>query len=100
LKLKANGDFLLVRNGRPYPLIPLFSKTIFALSFLIPPFLKSDIFYIYISNAIPFPGFPSENPLSPPLSPCSPTHPLPLSGPAFPYTGAYSLHWTKGLSSH
>ena len=26
-----------------------------------------DIFFIYISNAIPFPGFPSENPLSHPL---------------------------------
>jgi hypothetical protein len=33
---------------------------------------KLDIFFIYISNVIPFPGFPSENPL--PLSP----FPLPL----------------------
>jgi hypothetical protein len=24
-----------------------------------------DIFFIYISNVIPFPGFPSKNPLSP-----------------------------------
>jgi hypothetical protein len=47
-----------------------------------------DTFFIYISNAIPFPSFPSENPLSPPPSPCSPTHPLPFLVLAFPYTGA------------
>ena len=46
-----------------------------------------DIFFIYISNVIPFPGFPSKNPLSPPSSPCSPTHPLLLPGPGIP------LHW-------
>ena len=28
-----------------------------------------DIFFIYISNVIPFPSFPSENPLSPPPAP-------------------------------
>ena len=28
-----------------------------------------DIFFICISNVIPFSGFPSENPLSPPSSP-------------------------------
>jgi hypothetical protein len=44
-------------------------------------------YFIYISNAIPFPGFPSEIPLSPPYSPCSPTHTLPLPGPGTP------LHW-------
>jgi hypothetical protein len=47
-----------------------------------------DIFFIYISNAIPFASFPSENPLSPPLSPCSLTLPLPFLVLAFPYTGA------------
>jgi hypothetical protein len=31
-------------------------------------FLKLDIFFIYISNVIPFPIFPSENPLSSPPS--------------------------------
>jgi hypothetical protein len=36
-----------------------------------------DIFFVYISNVIPFPGFPSKNPLSHPPTPCSPTHPLP-----------------------
>jgi hypothetical protein len=46
-----------------------------------------DIFFIYISNVIPFPSFPSENPLSPPVSPCSPTHPLLLPGPGIP------LYW-------
>ena len=47
-----------------------------------------DIFFIYISNVIPFPRFPSKNPLSPPPSPCFPTHPLPFLILAFPYTGA------------
>ena len=40
-----------------------------------------DIFFIYISYVIPFPGFLSENLLSPPTFPCSPTHPLLLPGP-------------------
>jgi hypothetical protein len=31
-------------------------------------FFVLDIFFIYISNVIPFPGFPSKNPLSPPRS--------------------------------
>jgi hypothetical protein len=46
-----------------------------------------DIFFIYISNIIPFPSFPSENPLSLSPSLCSPTHPLLLPGPGT------SLHW-------
>jgi hypothetical protein len=46
-----------------------------------------DIFFIYISNVIPFPSFPSENPLSPFPSPYSPTHPLPLPDPGIP------LYW-------
>jgi hypothetical protein len=46
-----------------------------------------SIFFIYISNVIPFPGFPFENPLSPSPSPCSPTHPLPIPGPGI------SLYW-------
>jgi hypothetical protein len=35
------------------------------------PFLKKklDIFFIYILNVIPFPGFPSENPLPPDSQP-------------------------------
>jgi hypothetical protein len=42
-----------------------------------------DIFFIYISNVIPFPGFPSKKHplLIPSPSPCSPTHALPLPGP-------------------
>jgi hypothetical protein len=36
-----------------------------------------DIFFIYISNAIP------KVPYTPP-PPCSPTHPLPLLGPGIP----------------
>ena len=57
-----------------------FFKTaaLFYLSFLL------DIFFIYISNVIPFPCFPSENPLSPPSSTCSPTLPLPFPSPGIP----------------
>jgi hypothetical protein len=40
-------------------------------------FLKLDIFFIYISNAIP------KVPYTLP-QPCSPTHPLPLLGPGIP----------------
>jgi hypothetical protein len=43
-----------------------------------------DIFFIYISNVIPFPSFPSQNPLPPPPT-CSP---LPFLILSFPYTGA------------
>jgi hypothetical protein len=57
-----------------------------------------DIFFIYISNVIPFPGFLSKK--APPPSPCSPTHPLLIPGPGIPPNWAYSLHRTKGLSSH
>jgi hypothetical protein len=46
-----------------------------------------DIFFIYISNVIPFPSFPSKIPLCPAPSPCSPTNPLPLPGPGI------SLYW-------
>ena len=40
-----------------------------------PIFLLLDIFFIYTSNVIPFPSFPSENPhpLPPPPAP-QPTH--------------------------
>jgi hypothetical protein len=46
-----------------------------------------DIFFTYISNFIPFPGFPSKNPLSTSSSTYLPTHPLLLPGPGIP------LHW-------
>jgi hypothetical protein len=46
---------------------------LFFLNFLL------DIFFIYISNVSPFSSSPS---------PCSPSHPLPFLGLAFPYTGA------------
>jgi hypothetical protein len=59
-----------------------------------------DIFFIYISNVIPFPGLPSENPLLSPLPLAhQPTHSHFLAL-AFPYTGTYNLHKTKSLSSH
>ena len=48
----------------------------------------------------PLSWFPSETPLSPPLSPAQqPTHCCFLAL-EFPYTGAQSLHRTRGLSSH
>jgi hypothetical protein len=49
-----------------------------------------DILFIYISNAIPFPSFPSGNSLSHPSSPGfyegapSPTHPIPPPCPGIP----------------
>jgi hypothetical protein len=46
-----------------------------------------EVFFIYISNAIPFPSFLSENPLYSPPSPSSSTHPLPLPCPGIP------LYW-------
>jgi hypothetical protein len=52
-------------------------------------FFLLDIFFIYISNAIP------KVPYTLPL-PCSPTHPLPLLALAFPCTGAYKVCNTNG----
>ena len=56
-----------------------------------------DIFFIYISNVIPFPGLPSENPFSPPPSPaymriplCPPTHSC-LPALAFPTLGPWAF---------
>ena len=64
-----------------------------------------DIFFIYISNVIPFPrNIGSPLPYSPPpasmrVFPHPPTHSH-LPTLASPYIGASSLHRTKGLSSH
>jgi hypothetical protein len=46
--------------------------------------LLLDIFFTYTLNVIPFPSFPSENPLSPPPVPNLPT---PIPGPGIP------LYW-------
>jgi hypothetical protein len=70
-------------------------------------FFKLDIFFIYISNVIPFPSFPpsqkhvitSSLPLL--LWRCFSTHPLSPPCPQFPTLGhLLSLHRTKDLSSH
>jgi hypothetical protein len=51
-------------------------------------FLKKIIrYFLYISNVIRFPGFPSENPLFPLHSAHQPTHSHFLAL-AFAYTGA------------
>jgi hypothetical protein len=57
-------------------------------------FFKLDIFFIYISNVIPFPGFPPswKHPITPPLLwGCSSTHPpTPTSLPSIPlHQGIY-----------
>jgi hypothetical protein len=67
-------------------LLWLYDKELFQFYFFL------DIFFIYISNAI------QKVPYTLPL-PCSPTHPLLLPALAFPYTRAYNLLKTKGLSS-
>jgi hypothetical protein len=46
-----------------------------------------DIFFIYISNAIPFPSFPSENPLYSPAPPAPQPMQSLLPGPGIP------LYW-------
>jgi hypothetical protein len=62
-------------------------------------FFDVFFFFIYNSNVIHSPGFPSKKLLSHSPSPCSPAHSH-FSILAFPYTWASSLHRTKGLSSH
>ena len=57
------------------------------------------IFFIYISNFIPFPHFPSENPSSHPPSPCSLTHHLHFPVLAFSYAGAKGLFTGSRASS-
>jgi hypothetical protein len=53
-----------------------------------------DIFFIYISNVIPFPGLPSKTPyLTPPQQ-----SPIPLPCPGIPLHWGINLHST--LSSH
>jgi hypothetical protein len=61
-----------------YACIPL-SITARYLDFI---FIFLDNFFIYISNVIPFPTFPSKNPPTPP--PCSLTHPFLLPGHGIP----------------
>jgi hypothetical protein len=63
----------------------------FRLKISFPCFLL-DIFFIYISNVISFPGFLSENFLSLPPCPGSPTHPFPLHGADIHlyFTGAFT----------
>jgi hypothetical protein len=84
--LKAENYFRDIKSKEKYFLVFLFLL---------------DIFFIYISNLIPFPGFPSKIPLShlppsasmrvfpPPTYSCLPVL-------AFSYIGASSFHRIKG----
>jgi hypothetical protein len=47
-----------------------------------------NIFFIYISNVIPLPPFPFENPLSPLPTPAHQLTHFQFLALAFPYTGA------------
>ena len=49
--------------------LPSMLSGLFPLPLLIFFIVLLDIFFIYISNVIPFPGFPSKNPLPHTLSP-------------------------------
>jgi hypothetical protein len=75
-----------VRQTGLYP--PFFLILLFIYLFIyLFTYLSLDIFFIYISNAIP--KFPYALP-----PPCSPTHPLPLLGPGIPlYWGIKSLQY-------
>jgi hypothetical protein len=83
----SSSSLSIAQNTVVYPtfFFLIFNRHIF--SFFFSLFLL-DIFFIYISNVIPFPPhFPSKSSLSHPPSPCSPTHPLLLPCPGIP------LHW-------
>jgi hypothetical protein len=54
---------------------------------LVKVYFLLDIFFIYISNIIPIPSFPSENPLSPRPPLPIPDPPTPILGPGILYTG-------------
>ena len=56
------------------------------------PFLM-DILFIYISNVIPFSGFPSRNPLTHPPSPCFCEGVSPHTHPFLPPCSGIPLHW-------
>jgi hypothetical protein len=56
-------------------------------------FVFLDIVFIYISNVIPFPSFPSENSLSSPLSPL-PLLPNPPTSASWPWHSPILGHRT------
>jgi hypothetical protein len=57
------------------------------LGFFLSLLLLVETLFIFTSNVIPFPGFPSKNPIPLPLFPYSPTQPLLLPSPGI------LLHW-------
>jgi hypothetical protein len=64
------------------------------------------ILFVYFSNDVPLPGYPSQPPSHPLLLPplcldeVAPPSTNSLTSPAFCYVGASSLHRMKGLPSH
>jgi hypothetical protein len=74
-----------------FPFLFLLFSSLFFSSLLFFFFFLLDIFFIYISNLISFPGFPSENPLAhPPI----PLLKKPLT-PASLFWNSLKLgHWT------
>ena len=63
-------------------------------------FISLDMCFIYISNGIPFPCYPSKSPSYPTSLPLLTKPYLHFPDLAFPYTVGSSLHRTNGLSSH
>ena len=90
-------DVLVQTSKQFQEMLNIYFLTVWTFSFMniceyVFIFSFSRHFFIYIINVMSFPSFPSENFLSPPPFPCSPTHPLPLPGPGIPlYWGTESL---------
>ena len=91
-------------SGDPNSPIPLRTQNSYVcfssrlLLFFLKIFIGCTLF-IYISNVILFPSFPSKNRPSHHPSPCLHEGVPPPTFLAFPYAGASSLHRTKGFPS-
>jgi hypothetical protein len=75
-------------------------QLIFSWTFINPILFLLDIFFIYISNVIPFPTFPTEKPLSLLTSSSHQSAHSLFMALTVPYTGAYNLPRTNGVSPH
>jgi hypothetical protein len=76
------------------PVIVNFTVFLFFCFFFSFPFFSIRLFYfIYISNVIPFPGFPPASPLSYPPLPCFYEGAPPPNFPLLPHCPSIPLHW-------